>query len=99
MNLIPGDSYKFIDSSTIYKFIRREDKYLIFEYVDEMLLIDCQWRLTESWVNEQITDGKFIKVTNGLSNMPKDGSCFHDYVEYKGFTDIYDYCRHCGVKK
>lgn len=23
----------------------------------------------------------------------------HTWVEYVGFTDIYDYCKHCGKKK
>lgn len=32
------------------------------------------------------------------SHSPK-AACEHEYVEYKGFTDSYHYCKKCDVKK
>ena len=29
----------------------------------------------------------------------KDTSCYHDFVKYVGFTEVYEYCSKCGEKR
>lgn len=69
-----------------------------------------QWTTDLDLNGEQITvksfraqqNPNYIPITKIISNsvtVPKSSNCKHIWVEYKGFTDNYDYCDLCGEKK
>lgn len=40
-----------------------------------------------------------IKKMIDESGLESETGCWHEWKNYKGFTDDYDYCTRCGVKE
>lgn len=46
-----------------------------------------------------ITKSGAIQKRHGLENILKPLGCDHEWKTYQGFTENYDFCVHCDVKK
>lgn len=71
----------------------------IVQYLDsegELVTIDLSngsWAFDGRFVSTPLPRNKFVPFNE------RKTECSHDMIEYIGFTERYNHCRHCGIKE
>jgi hypothetical protein len=66
--------------------------------VNYIIDIDYQWRAPGLPMG-LISGQGFDQAARHLAGLDSDKECDHNYVWYRGFSDSYEYCEKCDIKK
>lgn len=64
---------------------------------DIVVLKDCEY----GWIRNPITTAVLLSdyILVDSDGVPNKDYCWHEYKEYIGFTEAYEFCTKCGEKK
>ena len=73
----------------------------------KVTLLDSTFHLVEiCWDNDPVITREvwsrehLIKaIERGYIILKSSSGCYHEWKKYVGFTDVFDYCDKCGVKR